>query len=63
MTDLRVPAAKPAIINAAQKIVDRTEREFRQGSITPMERHNKLVDVWVHAREQVTKGDDEGTQE
>jgi len=53
--DLRVPAAKPKIIAAAQKIVDRTEREFKQGSITPMERHNKLIDVWVHAREQVTK--------
>jgi len=53
--DLRVPAAKSKIIDAAQKVVDRTEREYRQGSITPMERHNKLIDVWVHAREQVTK--------
>ncbi|MBP7933923.1 MAG: DNA-directed RNA polymerase subunit beta' [Phycisphaerae bacterium] len=53
--DLRVPAAKGKIIAAAQKIVDRTEREFKQGSITQLERHNKLVDVWVHAREQVTK--------
>ncbi|HSW45385.1 MAG TPA: DNA-directed RNA polymerase subunit beta' [Phycisphaerae bacterium] len=53
--DLRVPAAKSKIIATAQKVVDRTEREFKQGSITPMERHNKLVDVWVHAREQVTK--------
>ena len=53
--DLRVPAAKSKIIAAAQKVVDRTEREFKHGSITPMERHNKLVDVWVHAREQVTK--------
>jgi DNA-directed RNA polymerase subunit beta' len=53
--DLRVPAAKPKIIDAAQKVVDRTEREYQQGAITPMERHNKLIDVWVHAREQVTK--------
>jgi len=55
VNDLRVPAAKTKIINAAQKVVDRTEREFRRGAITQMERHNKLVDVWVHAREQVTK--------
>ena len=53
--DLRIPAAKYKIIEAAQKVVDRTEREYKQGVITPMERHNKLIDVWVHAREQVTK--------
>jgi len=53
--DLRIPAAKAKIIDAAQKVVDRTEREYKHGVITPMERHNKLIDVWVHAREQVTK--------
>jgi len=53
--DLRVPAAKQAIINAAQKVVDRIERGYAQGAITPMERHNQLIDVWVHAREQVTE--------
>ncbi len=53
--DLRVPAAKPKIINAAQKTVDRIERGYNQGAITPMERHNQLIDVWVHARELVTE--------
>jgi DNA-directed RNA polymerase subunit beta' len=53
--DLRVPAAKPAIINAAQKTVDKIERGYNQGAITPMERHNQLIDVWVHAREKVTE--------
>ncbi len=53
--DLRVPAAKGRIIAAAQKRVDQIERSYNQGAITPMERHNQLIDVWVHARELVTE--------
>ncbi|MCP4589904.1 MAG: DNA-directed RNA polymerase subunit beta' [bacterium] len=55
LTDLRVPAAKPAIIDAAQKQVDRVERDFNRGVLTPMERYNQLIDVWIHAREKVTE--------
>ncbi len=55
LTDLRVPEKKQAILDAAQKIVDRVEKNFSNGVITPMERHNQLIDIWVHAREQVTK--------
>jgi len=54
MRDLRIPAAKPKIIAAAQKTVDRIERGYNAGAITPMERHNQLIDIWVHARELVT---------
>ena len=53
--DMRIPAAKPKIIAAAQKTVDRIERGYNAGAITPMERHNQLIDVWVHARELVTE--------
>ena len=55
LTDLRIPAAKPKILDAAQKVVDRVEKNFANGVITPMERHNQLIDIWVHARESVTK--------
>jgi len=55
LRDLRVPESKPKILEAAQKQVDRVERNFANGVITPVERHNQLVDIWVHAREQVTK--------
>ncbi len=55
ISDLRVPAAKPAIIAAAQKQVDRIERDFQKGVLTPMERYNQLIDVWIHAREKVTE--------
>jgi len=35
--------------------VDRIERDFQKGVLTPMERYNQLIDVWIHARELVTK--------
>jgi DNA-directed RNA polymerase subunit beta' len=54
LTDLRVPESKPKILDAAQKIVDKIEQNFQNGVITPMERHNQLIDVWVHAREKIT---------
>jgi DNA-directed RNA polymerase subunit beta' len=54
LTDLRIPLAKPKILEAAQKVVDRVERNFANGVITPMERHNQLIDIWVHAREKIT---------
>ncbi|MFH1747323.1 MAG: DNA-directed RNA polymerase subunit beta' [Planctomycetota bacterium] len=55
LTDLRIPESKPKILDAAQKVVDRVERNFQNGQITPMERHNQLIDIWVHARERVTQ--------
>ena len=55
VTDLRVPALKQKIIDGAQKQVDRVERGYQQGAITQTERSNQLIDIWIHAREQVTE--------
>ena len=55
LSDLRIPEAKQKILDAAQKVVDRIEKNYQNGVITPMERHNQLIDVWVHARESVTQ--------
>ena len=55
LTDLRIPEKKQRILDAAQKVVDRVERNYANGVITPMERHNQLIDIWVHAREQITQ--------
>ena len=55
LTDLRIPDTKLKIVEAAQKVVDRVEKNFQNGNITPMERHNQLIDIWVHARERVTQ--------
>ncbi len=55
LTDLRIPPTKQRILDAAQKVVDRVERDFANGVITPMERHSQLIDIWIHARESITK--------
>ncbi|MEP0845621.1 MAG: DNA-directed RNA polymerase subunit beta' [Phycisphaerae bacterium] len=55
LSDLRIPETKPKILEGAQKTVDKVEKNFANGVITPMERHNQLIDIWVHARERVTK--------
>ncbi len=52
-SDLRIPPNKWKIIEAAQRVVDQIERGYRQGAITETERYNQLIDVWIHAREQV----------
>jgi DNA-directed RNA polymerase subunit beta' len=55
ITDLRVPSQKKALIDDAQKKVDRVEKNYERGLITERERYNQLLDIWSHCRELVTK--------
>ncbi len=55
ITDLRIPKAKYDLIAATQQKVERVERNFNAGAITERERHNQLLDLWAHCREQITK--------
>ncbi|MDY6913972.1 MAG: DNA-directed RNA polymerase subunit beta', partial [Planctomycetota bacterium] len=55
VTDLRVPDNKQAILDEAQKCVDQIEKDYQADAITEGERYNQIVDVWIHAREKVTK--------
>jgi DNA-directed RNA polymerase subunit beta' len=54
-TDLVIPNNKWKIIEASQRVVDQIEKGYKQGAITETERYNQLIDVWIHAREQVGK--------
>jgi DNA-directed RNA polymerase subunit beta' len=54
-SDLVIPPSKWKIVEAAQKVVDQIEKGYNQGAITETERYNQLIDVWIHAREQVGK--------
>ena len=54
VTDLRIPAKKPDIINATQKKVDHIEANYKAGALTNGERKNQVIDAWTHARVQVT---------
>ncbi|MCA9299593.1 MAG: DNA-directed RNA polymerase subunit beta', partial [Phycisphaerales bacterium] len=55
VTDLRIPEAKKKFVDEAQKEVDRVEKNFDRGIITERERYNRLLDIWAHCREKVTK--------
>ncbi len=54
ITDAKIPESKAKILAAAQKQVDRIEKDYHSDAITEMERYNQIVDVWIHAREEVT---------
>jgi len=53
--DARVPDRKADILAEAQARVDCIESDFHVDAITEGERYNQIVDVWIHAREEVTK--------
>jgi DNA-directed RNA polymerase subunit beta' len=55
ITDLRIPKEKTALLDEAQKKVDRVEKNYDRGIITQRERYNQLLDIWSHCREQVQK--------
>jgi DNA-directed RNA polymerase subunit beta' len=54
ITDLRVPAEKTKLLGETQKKVDRIERAYQGGAITERERHNQLLDLWQHCRQDIT---------
>jgi DNA-directed RNA polymerase subunit beta' len=53
--DLRTPAAKEQIIREAEKEVDKVQKQYQRGIITEGERYNKVIDLWTHARDEITK--------
>ena len=55
ISDLRVPEVKSKIIGDAQARVDQIGKDFVSDAITEGERYNQVIDVWIHARELVTK--------
>src|SRR6478736_4947441 len=54
ITDIRTPDTKPTILEDGQKKADKIEKNFRMGAITDQERYAQLIDLWGHARKQVT---------
>ncbi len=55
ITDLRIPTEKTDLLDQAQKKVNRVEKNFGNGIITPRERYNQMLDIWSHCREEVQK--------
>ena len=55
ITDIRSPDSKQSILDEGQKKADRIEKNYKMGAITDQERYAQLIDVWGHARKQVTE--------
>jgi DNA-directed RNA polymerase subunit beta' len=55
ITDIRAPESKGRILEEGQKKADKIEKNYRMGAITEQERYAQLIDVWGHARKQVTE--------
>ena len=53
--DLITPATKAKIIEDSEKEVEKTRKRYEDGVIAEVERYNKVLDTWTHAREEITK--------
>ncbi len=53
--DLRTPTNKEALLKETEKEVDKVMRQYQKGIITDVERYNKVIDFWTHARDEITK--------
>src|SRR5690349_12373229 len=52
--DLKTPSSKDAILAEAEREVAKTAKLYQRGIITDLERYNKVLDAWTHARERIT---------
>ncbi len=52
--DLKTPSTKDAILADAEREVLKAMKNYHRGVITEMERYNKVLDAWTHARERIT---------
>jgi DNA-directed RNA polymerase subunit beta' len=52
--DLRTPINKEKVLTDTEKQVDYYRRQYEKGNITEVERYNKVIDLWTHARDVIT---------
>ena len=53
--DMIIPPEKKQRISVARKEIDKIEDQFKKGIITLGERHNKIIDVWTTATDDIAK--------
>ena len=53
MVDVEISQKKPQIVEEAQKIVDKINKQYKRGLITEEERFNKVIETWNNATDQV----------
>src|SRR5439155_27032289 len=53
--DLRTPHNKERVLKDTEKRVDWYRKQYDLGNITEQERYNNVIDLWTHARDQITQ--------
>jgi DNA-directed RNA polymerase subunit beta' len=53
--DLKTPMNKESVIRETEKEVEKIQKQYQRGIITEGERYNKVIDLWTHARDEITK--------
>ena len=53
--DLKTPGNKEQVIKNTEKEVEKVQQQYQKGAITDLERYNKVIDLWTHARDEITK--------
>ena len=53
MADVEISKTKPQVVEEAQKIVDKINKQYKRGLITEEERFTKVIDTWNAATDQV----------
>ncbi len=54
ISDMTVPATKPAILEEAQQTIDKIAKNYRRGLVTEEERYRAVVDTWTQADKRLT---------
>ncbi len=55
ITDMVIPKTKQAELKAAYKEVEKVTKQYRSGVITDGERNSKVIDVWTHVGDEISK--------
>ncbi|MHB1414373.1 MAG: DNA-directed RNA polymerase subunit beta', partial [Chloroflexota bacterium] len=53
--DITIPTERNALLEEADQQISEIAKQFRRGLITDDERYLQAIDVWTHARDEVTK--------
>jgi len=51
--DMIIPPEKKTELSTAHKQINEVEKQYRRGIITEGERHNRIIDIWTHAGEEI----------
>ena len=55
MTDIKESEMKTQVLKESQEMVDKINNQYKRGLITEQERYEKVINVWVDAKNKISK--------